>query len=81
MSSTKKKAKGNIAEGGVQHFLKNINEKVPDAWKKKHPMEKPKRGWEIEYVYGYSGDRHKSCLVFGSNNNEILYPAAALGIK
>jgi uncharacterized protein YvpB len=36
--------------------------------------------WEIDHVYGYSGDRNKSCLYFGQNNNEIVYPTAALGV-
>ena len=36
--------------------------------------------YEIEHVYGFSGDRQKSILYFGCDNSEIIYAAAALGI-
>ena len=42
--------------------------------------EKPDVTYEIEHVYGFSGDRQKSVLYFGQDNNEIIYTAAAIGI-
>ena len=33
-----------------------------------------------ECVYGFAGDRYRSVLYFGKDNNEIVYPAAALGV-
>ena len=74
------KAKGGVAGGEVQHFLKAINEDTPDEWEKAPIKEAPDMTWEIDHVYGYSGDRNKSCLYFGQNNNEIIYPTAALGV-
>lgn len=35
---------------------------------------------EIEHVYGFAGDRYKSVLYFGKTNNEIVFPAASVGV-
>ncbi len=65
-------------EGEPQHFLKQILEKPPaDA---KYNPEKPNVTYEIDHVYGFSGDRYKNGLHFGKNNDEIVFSAAALGI-
>lgn len=42
--------------------------------------DRPDETWEIEHVYGYAGDRNKSCLYFGPTNDQIVYVTAALGI-
>ena len=42
--------------------------------------EKPDITYEIEHVYGFAGDRYKSVLYFGKDNNEIVFAAAALGV-
>jgi WD40 repeat protein len=34
----------------------------------------------IDHVYGFSGDRNKSVCYFGKDNNQIVFPAAALGV-
>jgi hypothetical protein len=36
--------------------------------------------WKVDHIYGFAGDRSKSCLVFGKDNNEMLFMAAALGV-
>lgn len=69
-----------IAAGEVQHFLKNINERVPDHYAGQKVHDRPDHTYEIEYVYGYAGDRNKSCLNFGQTNNEIIFMSAALGV-
>ena len=62
-----------------KHFLKfTMDECVPGDVN--IDPSKPNCTYEIEHVFGFSGDRQKSCLKFGNNNNEIIYPAAALGI-
>ena len=61
-----------------QHFLKQINEKVP-ANVTSDPS-RPDCTYEIDHVYGFSGDRNKACLYFGKDNEEIVFPSAALGI-
>ena len=63
---------------GDQAFLKQINEKAP-ATVTSDPG-KPSVTYEIEHVYGFSGDRTKACCYFGKDNNTIVFPAAALGI-
>ena len=74
MSTAKKGGKGK-AGGNTQAFLQLAQEKVPEQWQQYQPdgKEKPEQEWAMEYVYGFSGDRVKSALHFGSNNNEILY--------
>ena len=42
--------------------------------------DRPDETWEIEHVYGYAGDRNKSCLSFGPTNDQIVYVTAALGV-
>lgn len=79
--STKKTAKtGKKSEAA---FLHNINEKVPEEWAqpRQDGTLKPERNWEVEHVYGFSGDRQKGAIHFGSSNTEIIYTGAALGIK
>lgn len=74
---------GKLNDEPNQNFLQYINEKVPEQFAKPTMNEGhlPKRMWELEHVYGYSGDRMKGGLHFGANNNEMLYAAAALGVK
>jgi hypothetical protein len=76
-----KKTKKGVHAGDVQHFLKQVNETVPEGYKNQKNLSKPDHDWVIEHVYGFSGDRNKSCLFFGANNNEIIFPAAALGVS
>lgn len=66
MSTTKKKN----PKQNNQHFLQMVHEKVPDQWAQPRPNEasKPDRYWEIEHVYGFSGDRMKGGLSFGATN-------------
>ena len=72
----------NKKKNDTQHFLKAINERIPEHFANaKISSEKPSKMWEIEHVYGYSGDKNKSSLVFGQNNNEILFIAAAIVVK
>lgn len=44
------------------------------------PLTKPDCSYTIDHVYGYAGDRYKSGLYFGKDNNEIIFTSAALGI-
>jgi len=60
--------------------LKNINERVPEQYANQKTHARPDHTYEIEYVYGYAGDRNKSCLNFGQNNNEIIFMSAAVGV-
>jgi hypothetical protein len=61
-----------------QFFLKQINEKMPDNV---HcDATKPDSTWEIDFVHGFGGDRNKSSLYFGKDNNEIVFSTAALGV-
>ena len=61
-----------------QAFLKQITEKAPDTvqW----DNTKPDCAYEIDHVYGFSGDRNKAVCYFGKDNNQIIFPGAALGI-
>jgi hypothetical protein len=61
-----------------QAFLKQITEKTPENVT--FDNSKPDCAYEIEHVYGFSGDRNKAVCYFGKDNNEIIFPAAALGI-
>ena len=72
-----KKASGK-PEKKEQFFLKQITEKVPSTIKADPTV--PDCGYEIDHVYGFSGDRNKSMLYFGKNNNEIVFGTAALGV-
>jgi len=65
-------------EKGDQHFLKMINEKAPEGTN--YDASKPDVTFEIDHVYGFSGDRFKNGLHFGKTNDEIIFSAAALGI-
>jgi len=70
--------KGAKKEKGEQFFLKQITEKVPSTVKAENTP--PDCAYEIDHVYGFSGDRNKAMLYFGKNNNEIVFATAALGI-
>ena len=61
-----------------QFFLKQINEKMPEHIK--CDATKPENTYEIDHVYGFSGDRNKAMLYFGKTNNEVVFSSAALGI-
>lgn len=61
-----------------QAFLKQINEKAPENVVCN--TSKPDKGFEIDHVYGFSGDRNKAMAYFGKDNNEIIFAAAALGV-
>ena len=74
-----KKLKG-VAAGEKQHFLKGINEPIPEGTQTTGLKEAPAMSYEIDHVYGYAGDRNTSCLYFGQTNNEIVYMCAALGV-
>ena len=73
-------AKKGVAAGEIQHFLKNVNEKIPANQSTKGIDSKPGVTYEIEHVYGFSGDRQKSCLQFGKDNNQIIFMTAACGV-
>lgn len=57
-----------------------INEVVPENINSAGLGEKPDVTYEVEHVYGFSGDRFKSVLYFGKDNNEIIFAAASLGV-
>ena len=61
-----------------QHFLKQIHEKPPQSTV--CDPSRPDCAYEVDHVYGFSGDRNKACLYFGKDNNEIVFMTAALGI-
>ena len=42
--------------------------------------EKPSVDYEIEHVHGFLGSKAKSCLYFGTSNEEIIYATATLGV-
>jgi WD40 repeat protein len=65
-------------EKGDQFFLKQITEK-PIATIKADSSP-PDCAYEIDHVYGFSGDRNKAMLYFGKNNDEIVFATAALGV-
>jgi microtubule-associated protein-like 1/2 len=67
-----------VKTGGEQAFLKQVNEAMPDNIVC-NPS-KPDKAFVIDHVYGFSGDRNKSMCYFGKDNNEIIFPAAALGV-
>jgi len=80
-SKVVQRAKKGVEAGETQHFLKNINDNIPEHWQQTKASEKkPAHCWEIEHVYGFSGDTYKSALFFGNSTDEIVYPAAALGV-
>ena len=64
----------------LQQFLRQTYEQPPNDVVKTGLREKPDVTYVPEHVYGYSGDRYRSVLYFGKDNNEIVYPAAAMGI-
>ena len=61
-----------------QFFLKQIHETMPAN--QAHDASKPDSTWEIDFVHGFGGDRNKSSLFFGKDNNEIVFSTAALGV-
>jgi len=63
---------------GEQFFLKQVTEKMPSTIKVENSP--PDCAYEIDHVYGFSGDRNKAMLYFGKNNDEIVFATAALGI-
>lgn len=77
MQQSKKRG---VAAGETQAFLKYINETTPSDISLKNLHDAPKVTYEIDHVYGYAGDRNKSCLYFGENNNQILFIAASIGV-
>jgi len=62
--------------------LKYAQEKVPDAFTKigEAVSGAPSQTYEVDHVYGFAGDRNKSMLYFGKDNNEIVFSCAALGV-
>ena len=38
----------------------------------------PNVAYEMDHVYGFSGDRNKNVLYFGRDNNEIIFTTAAV---
>lgn len=73
-----KKEKTAPKEKGEQFFLKQITERAPSTIQ--CDPSKPDCAYEIDHVYGFSGDRNKAMLYFGKNNNEIVFGTAALGV-
>jgi hypothetical protein len=65
-------------KGSDLAFLKYSQEKAPESVK--CDPSKPDVEFEIDHVYGFSGDRNKAVCYFGKDNNEIIFPGAALGI-
>lgn len=61
-----------------QFFLKQINEKMPET--QKLDPTRPENGYTIDHVHGFSGDRNKNMLHFGTSNNEMIFATAALGV-
>jgi hypothetical protein len=41
---------------------------------------RPENGYTIDHVHGFSGDRNKNMLHFGTSNNEMIFATAALGV-
>ena len=70
--------KASKKEKGEQFFLKQITEKPISTYK--GDTLTPDCSYEIDHVYGFSGDRNKAMLYFGKNNNEIVFGTAALGV-
>ena len=79
MSQRKSKVKG-VAGGETQHFLKAILNEDPPPNFPAGKSSKPDVTFVPEHVYGYGGDRNKSCLQFGKDSSEIVFFSAALGI-
>jgi hypothetical protein len=65
-------------EKGEQFFLKQITEKVPST--AVCDVSKLDITYEIDHVYGFSGDRNKSMCYFGKTNDEIVFGTASLGV-
>jgi WD40 repeat protein len=61
-----------------QFFLKQITEKPPST--AVCDATKPDCAYEIDHVYGFSGDRNKSMCYFGKTKDEIVFGTAALGV-
>jgi len=61
-----------------QAFLKQINEKVPEGVN--CDTNRPNVDYQIDHVYGFSGDRAKAVCYFGATTNQIVFPTAALGV-
>ena len=72
------KAKSKKEKGNDQFFLKQIIEKPPEGYS--YDPSKPEITYEVDHVYGFSGDRIKNGLHFGKTNDEIVFTSAALGI-
>ena len=60
--------------------MKFINEEIPANVQLKGISEAPDLTYKIDHIYGFAGDRSKSCLSFGKDNNEIVFMAAAIGV-
>jgi len=67
-------------ETGLQAFLRQTVEVIPENVVTSGLAEKPDVTYVPEHVYGFAGDRYRSVLYFGRDNNEIVFPAAALGV-
>jgi len=80
---SRRSAKQSAAQHGgtaeVQHFLRMVNEPIPEGVVTTGLQEAPQVRCEIDHVYGFSGER-RSCLYFGRDNEEIVYMAAAIGV-
>jgi len=61
-----KKTSTTKKELGAQFFLKQITEKAPST--AVFDAAKPDCVYEIDHVYGFSGDRNKSMCYFGKTN-------------
>ena len=66
-------------KGGDLAFQRYVNEAVPEE--QKVDPSRPDNTYELDYVYGFSGCKTRQCLYFGKTNDELIYPAAALGIS
>ena len=72
-----KKEKGGEKEN-TQAFLKQVNEKVPEGLVA--DKSKPTKGYVLDHCYGFAGCQQKAVCYFGKDKNEIVFPAAALGV-
>ena len=61
-----------------QFFLKQIQDTVPEGTTA--DPSRPDTNFKVDYVYGFAGPSSRNCLFFGKTKNELVYPAAALGI-
>lgn len=70
-----------LKKQNTQAFLKYSQEAIPDGkTENDFDKSKPDVTLQLEHIHGFNGCHVKQAAFFGKSNNEMVFPAAAVGV-